>query len=61
MLIDEKNQARNVSLTVAIDAETRMICGFNLDYEVPSWESVMETLRMAALPKDLSDVSGSSP
>jgi putative transposase len=47
-------------LTTAIDAETRMIVGFHLTYDAPSWTSVMRTLRMAVLEKDLSDIDAAT-
>ena len=43
-------------LTTLVDAETRMVVGFYLDYIAPSWISVMNALRMGALEKDLSDL-----
>lgn len=43
-------------LTIAICATTRMIVGFHISEERPSWTSVMNCLRMAVLPKDLEGV-----
>ena len=48
-------------LTVIIDVATRMILGFNIDYLPPSWTSVMKALRMAVLPKDVSDIDAATP
>lgn len=45
-------------LTVLIDEATRVIIGFHIGYERPSWTSVMQALRMAVLPKDLGTVPG---
>ncbi|MCC2103293.1 MAG: DDE-type integrase/transposase/recombinase [Hyphomicrobiales bacterium] len=39
-------------LTAVLDAETRMILGFCLEYEAPSWWSVSRALQMAMKPKD---------
>lgn len=49
-------RTRRVWLTVAICAATRMIVGFHLSDERPSWTSVMHCLRMAVLPKDLTGI-----
>jgi len=49
-------RTKRVWLTVAICAATRMIVGFHLSEERPSWTSVMHCLRMAVLPKDLTRV-----
>jgi len=43
-------------LTTLIDAETRMVVGYYLDYIAPSWISVMNALRMGVLEKDLADL-----
>lgn len=43
---------RRLWLTTAICATTRMIVGFHIGFERPSWTTVMECLRMAVLPKD---------
>jgi len=56
-----ETKPRRPWLTTAIDAATRMIVGFHLSDEAPSWTSVMMTLRMAILPKDLSDIKAASP
>jgi putative transposase len=56
-----ETKPRRPWLTMAIDAATRMIVGFHLDDEAPSWTSVMMTLRMAILPKDVGDVDAKSP
>ena len=56
-----KTKPRRPWLTTAIDAATRMIVGFHIDDEAPSWTSVMMTLRMAILPKVVSDVDAQSP
>ena len=56
-----ETKPRRPWLTTAIDAATRMIVGFNVADEAPSWTSVMMTLRMAILPKDASDVEAKSP
>ncbi len=48
-------------LTLAICATTRVIVGFHICDERPSWTSVMNCLRMAVLPKDLSDVQVRTP
>ncbi len=44
--------SRRPWLTVAICATTRMIYGFHIGFETPSWLSVMACLKMGALPKD---------
>lgn len=46
-------RTKRVWLTVAICAASRMIVGFHISEERPSWTSVMHCLRMAVLPKDL--------
>ena len=48
-------------LTIAICATTRMIVGFHICDERPSWTSVMQCLRMAVLPKDLSGIRVRTP
>ena len=53
-------QTRRAWLTVAIDAATRMIVGFHLDYEAPSYASVMRCLGMIIRPKDLTDIDCAS-
>jgi putative transposase len=50
---DKDKRTKRVWLTVAICAATRMIVGFHISDERPSWTSVMNCLRMAVLPKDL--------
>ncbi|MCJ2142863.1 DDE-type integrase/transposase/recombinase [Methylobacterium sp. E-066] len=49
----EDKRTKRVWLTIAICAATRMIVGFHISTERPSWSSVMHCLRMAVLPKDL--------
>ncbi|MBY0256994.1 DDE-type integrase/transposase/recombinase [Methylobacterium sp.] len=51
-----EKRTKRVWLTIAICATTRMIVGFHISDERPSWTSVMHCLRMAVLPKDLSNV-----
>ncbi len=53
---DRRRKLARVYLTVAICRTTRMICGFHISFDPPSWTSVMECLRMAILPKDVSDL-----
>lgn len=48
----KKPVLRRLWLSVAICVATRMIVGFHLSYDRPSWTSVMECLRMGVLPKD---------
>lgn len=50
--------SRRPWLTVAICTTTRMIYGFHIGFETPSWLSVMACLRMGALPKDEIIASG---
>jgi putative transposase len=52
----KNKRTKRVWLTIAICAATRMIVGFHISDERPSWSSVMHCLRMAVLPKDLSRV-----
>jgi putative transposase len=48
-------------LTVGICLATRMIVGWHIGYESPSWSTVMQALRMTILPKDLTDIDAASP
>lgn len=52
----QDKRTKRVWLTIAICATTRMIVGFHIGEERPSWTSVMNCLRMAVLPKDLEGV-----
>lgn len=45
-------------IVVAICTLTRMVVGFHVTMDPPSWESAMACLRHMALPKDLSRVEG---
>jgi putative transposase len=51
---------RRAWLTVAICAATRMIVGWSISLERPSWVSVMSCLRMAILEKDPSAYGASA-
>lgn len=48
------NEVRTVRpwLTVAICAATRMVVGFHISLDAPSWTSIMAALRMGVRPKD---------
>ncbi|BCB17123.1 Mu transposase C-terminal domain-containing protein [Bosea sp. ANAM02] len=49
----KKKKTARPWLTVAVCTTTRMIMGYYLTLERPSWTSVMNCLRMGILPKDL--------
>jgi putative transposase len=51
MIYDSQGRARRPWLTVLIDRFSRMILGFYLTFEAPSWVSVMMALRMVVMPK----------
>lgn len=52
MVYDKNREERGRPwLTVLIDRYSRMIVGFYISFEAPSWFSVMMALRMAVMPK----------
>ena len=52
MVYDEKRRERGRPwLTALIDRYSRMIVGFYISFEAPSWFSVMMALRVAVMPK----------
>lgn len=56
--IDDRVRVRErFTLTVVMDAFSRMVVGFYLGPEKPSWFTVMEACRNAMAPKDYVDVS----
>ena len=57
---DGKQMARPW-LTAVIDVATRMIVGFHLTFEPPSWRSVMNAMRNAMLPKQITGCESTWP
>jgi putative transposase len=49
---DLKKHVRRPWLTTVLDVCTRMVVGYHIGYEAPSWISVMAALRLAIAPKD---------
>lgn len=49
---DGERKTKRAWLSVGICSATRMIVGYHISFEHPSWASVMAVLRMAVLPKD---------
>ncbi len=47
----DRTKAKRAWLSVGICGATRMVVGFHLGFEAPSWTSVMHVLRMAVLDK----------
>ncbi|MBY0296767.1 MAG: Mu transposase C-terminal domain-containing protein [Methylobacterium sp.] len=56
----KKKRIKRVWLTVAICAATRMIYGFYISTDRPSWTSIMNCIRMGALPKNLDGINVAS-
>ncbi|MCR6634761.1 transposase family protein [Devosia sp.] len=51
MVFDANGDVRRPWLTVLIDRYSRMILGYFITFDPPSWVSVMMALRMAVMPK----------
>lgn len=51
MIYDSRGRPRRPWLTVLIDRFSRLITGFYLTFEAPSWVSVMMAMRMGVMPK----------
>jgi putative transposase len=56
-----RKRTHRVWLTVALCTTSRMIVGWHISPDRPSWTSVMTCLRMGILPKDLADMGCRSP
>jgi putative transposase len=56
-----RKRTHRVWLTVALCTASRMIVGWHISPDRPSWTAVMTCLRMGILPKDFTDMGCRSP